>query len=484
MKDLETLEVVPDPASLIESMRSVGYSVESAIADIVDNSLSAGALNIQVQYDASTDPFVAILDDGIGMDAPALTNAMRHGSTNPTDRRQESDLGRFGLGLKTASLSQCRKLTVISKKDGVISARCWDLDVVRDLAAWRVVVPRDDELPALPMFLRLAALDSGTLIIWQDLDRMTAGAQDAVMEMTTRMAPLYEHLALVFHRFWKKEGSHPAVAISLNGLRLPKRDPFLGDNSHRQALEGQTIFHDRGKVDVSPFVLPPISSLSVDEIAIAGGSEGLRGTQGFYVYRGRRLVIWGTWFRLVPKHEFYKLTRVMVDIPNSFDELWCLDIKKSAAYPPDVIRNRLKRLIPHFAEKSKRAIQYNGRKDKAISHTPLWERIEPRHGSFMYRVNASHPLLEALNGGDSTSTVRLQMFLDALSASLPYEAIYADMCGDSRDSTSDVDLEELIRIARTLRDLTSLDVKSVLGIDPLVRFPSLHPAITEGLESV
>lgn len=484
MKDLETLEVVPDPASLMESMRSVGYSVESAIADIVDNSLSAGAQNIHVQYDASIEPFVAILDDGLGMEAPALTNAMRHGSTNPTEKRQTSDLGRFGLGLKTASLSQCRRLTVISKRNGGISARRWDLDVVRDLGAWRVVVPHNDDLTGLPLFQRLAVQESGTLVIWQCLDRMTAGARDPVLEMTTKMAPLYEHLALVFHRFWKREGDSPAVAITLNGLRLPKRDPFLGDNSHRQMLEGQMISHERGKVRVSPFVLPPIGSLSAEEIDTAGGNEGLRGTQGFYVYRGRRLVIWGTWFRLVPKQEFYKLTRVMVDIPNSFDELWSLDIKKSAAYPPDVIRDRLKQLIPHFAEKSKRAIQYNGRKEKALSHTPLWERVEPRHGSFTYQINTNHPLVVAMTSGESVSSVQLQMLLDALSTSLPYESIYADMCGDHRDAANDVDLDELIRIARTLRALTGFDLGSVLGIDPLVRFPSLHQAIAEGIENV
>ena len=140
MKFLETLEVIPDPVSLIESMRAVGYSIEAAIADLIDNSISAQADVIEIKYDASDNPFVAILDNGWGMTPDELTNAMRHGSHNPTDMREPDDLGRFGLGLKTASLSQCRKLTVISKKDSVTSARLLvrgqvDLDVLQTVLA-------------------------------------------------------------------------------------------------------------------------------------------------------------------------------------------------------------------------------------------------------------------------------------------------------------------------------------------------------------
>lgn len=485
MNDIQTLLVIPDPVSLMESMRAVGYSVESAIADIVDNSLSAGALNIEVQYDATSSPYVAILDDGQGMEASELTDAMRHGSTNPTDVRKTGDLGRFGLGLKTASLSQARKLTVISKKNGEVSARRWDLNVVRDLSAWRVVVPDEADLSMLPMYRNLLQQKSGTLVLWQELDRLTAGAMDTAKEMTTRMAPLYDHLALVFHRFSKPEGGHPAVSIRLNGLRLPARDPFLGSNTHRQALEGQTISHPKGTVTVVPFILPPVSSLTPEEIELAGGSEGLRGSQGFYVYRGRRLVIWGTWFRLVPKQEFYKLTRVQVDIPNSFDELWALDIKKSAAYPPDVIRDRLKQLIPHFAEKSRKAVQYAGRRKPGTGVVPLWERVEPSHGRFTYLINPKHPLVEAaLDASSESGHGDVNVLLKALSVSLPYEAIYADMCSDRRDVLPATEIEELVRIAKTLLDVTGRDLDSVLQIDPLARHPNLHNLLKERVEHV
>jgi hypothetical protein len=481
---IETLEVIPDPVSLMESMRAVGYSTEAAIADIIDNSLSATATTIHVKYDASGSPFVAVLDDGYGMDPDELTNAMRHGSSNPADSRDATDLGRFGLGLKTASLSQCRKLTVVAKKNGVISARRWDLDVVQKTGKWLVVIPPMSELARLPLYVKLESQLSGTLVVWQELDRLTAGARDTQREMTTKMVPLYEHLALVFHRFSQREGTYPAVTITVNGLPLPPRDPYLGGNPFRQELEGQSIDHVRGKVVVLPFILPPVGSLSAGEIETAGGREGLRGTQGFYVYRGRRLVIWGTWFGLVPKEEFYKLTRIRVDIPNTFDDLWALDIKKSAAHPPDPIRSRLKELIPHFANTSKQTVTYSGRVTNASKNfVPLWKRIETSPGTFRYEPNADHPLIQKLSEALGDEEQRhLQMILGFLGSAIPFQGIYADMCRDQPRADRDELLKELIDNAETLLEVTELGIDRILEIDPLCRHPDLHKAIREAVE--
>ena len=142
---MKTIEVIPDPTSLLESMRAVGYTLETAIADIIDNSITSKAKVIDVVWDPTDNPYLAILDDGIGMDAALLTNAMRHGSYKDKNKRDIEDLGRFGLGLKTASLSQCRKLTVISKKNGEVNLRCWDLDVVAQKSKWIITVPNIKE---------------------------------------------------------------------------------------------------------------------------------------------------------------------------------------------------------------------------------------------------------------------------------------------------------------------------------------------------
>jgi len=480
---MKYLEVIPDPVSLIESMRAVGYSIQAAVADLIDNSISACADSIEVKYDASDNPFVAILDNGEGMAPHELTNAMRHGSQNPTDRRDPNDLGRFGLGLKTASLSQCRKLTVISKKDGVISARRWDLDEVRDAAKWIVVVPDENELETMPVFQTLKILKSGTLVVWQDLDRLTAGASSPQNEMTIKLAPLLDHLALVFHRFTQKEGENKAIRISVNGLQVPLRDPFLKANTFRQPLEGQVIRHENGVWHVFPYVLPPVSQLTPEEIDVVGGREGLRGTQGFYVYRSRRLVIWGTWFRLVPKNEFFKLTRVQVDIPNSFDELWALDIKKSVAFPPEAIRNRLRQLIPHFANTSRKTITYPGRKQATKGFVPLWVRLEPSHDTFRYELNIEHPVIQALSSKLETGDQKyFQSLLGLLGEALPFESIYADMCSDSRGSNEAGTISGLIEIAANLLELTGFSSEDILNIDPLVRYPQYHDKIRMELD--
>lgn len=475
---METLEVIPDPVSLIESMRAVGYSVQAAIADLIDNCISANADTIDVKYDASDNTFIAVLDNGKGMAPNELTNAMRHGCHNPSEKREPDDLGRFGLGLKTASLSQCRKFTAISKKDGEISARCWDLDVVQDAVKWIVVVPPQSELETLPMFQSLQIQVSGTLVIWQDLDRLTAGASNPQLEMTTKLVPLLDHLALVFHRYTQKEGEHKAIRIMVNGLQVPHRDPFLKSNDFRQPLEGQVIRHEKGTVQVTPYILPPVSHLSPDEIEMAGGREGLRGTQGFYVYRNRRLVIWGTWFRLVPKNEFFKLTRIQVDIPNSFDELWALDIKKSVAYPPEAIRNRLRQLIPHFADTSRKTITYPGRRKISKEYVPLWVRVEPSHGSFKYELNMEHPVIHSLSVRlEAEEQKFFQSLLGLLGEALPFESIYADMCSDNRGSNESATISGLVEIAVSLLDLTGFSIEDVLKIDPLVRYPQYHEKI-------
>lgn len=479
----ETLEVLPDPVSLIESMRAIGYTTETAVADLVDNSISANASTVRIEYDASHEPFVAILDDGHGMDAVELTNAMRHGSRNPADVRASHDLGRFGLGLKTASLSQCRKLTVVSKQADDIHARCWDLDFVQVENRWVVVVPSAKERKKLPMYDELLAQKSGTLVVWQSLDKLMAGSTNPVEEMKSRMSDLYSHLSFVFHRFTRKEGGSHAVEIVVNGLKLKSLDPFLKDNSFTQPLEGQEIRIGSEIIAVQPYVLPHISHLAGDQIDIAGGREGLRSNQGFYVYRNRRLVIWGTWFRLVPKEEFFKLTRVQVDIPNSLDHLWSLDIKKSAAYPPDIIRNRLRDLIPHFANTSRTTITYPGRKQKQKSgFHPLWERIEPSHGTFRYQLNPEHPVIRTLSDNlDADAQKALQHILDLIAAALPFESIYSDMCSDKRFGNTDGQLAEILTLARRIMEVTNLKLEAVLNLDPIGRFPQYHDTLRKEL---
>ena len=136
---MHIIEFPPYAPTLIESTRAIGYSLNAAIADIIDNSIAACSKTIDIFFFPVGDAYIAILDDGVGMDSNDIDIAMQYGSKDPLDIRDKRDLGRFGLGLKTASLSQCRVLTVISKKGNSIEARRWDIDYVSQTGQWSLI---------------------------------------------------------------------------------------------------------------------------------------------------------------------------------------------------------------------------------------------------------------------------------------------------------------------------------------------------------
>jgi len=155
------IDATPSAALLIESIRDIGYTIETAIADLIDNSISASAKNIEIYLidDSDGNPILSIQDDGIGMSDEELKLAMRLGSKDPNIKRPKDDLGRFGLGLKTASFSQCRELTVETYKEGKMTSLTWDLDEVKKQNAWVVIENEPGELK------------QGTKIIWKKIDR-------------------------------------------------------------------------------------------------------------------------------------------------------------------------------------------------------------------------------------------------------------------------------------------------------------------------
>jgi hypothetical protein len=479
----------PSAADLLESMRAIGYSFEAALADLIDNSLSAGAHHVEVHFSPYEQAYVAVLDDGGGMTPDELTAAMRHGSRDPRLIRDSSDLGRFGLGLKTASLSQCRKLTVVSWKDGVLSARRWDLDHVASRQNWMLLRLSEDQMSALPLVDELRSREHGTLILWEDFDRLIADGTSLERALGSRVDLAREHLALIFHRFLNPPLGTRPVAISINRNPLRSIDPFLTSHRATQPLpvEEFTVEHDR--VIVSPFILPHISKLSAPELELAGGEEGLRRNQGFYIYRNRRLISWGSWFRLVRQEELTKLARVQVDISNKLDHLWQLDIKKSTTYPPESLRDGLKQIIHRITEGSRRVYTYRGRKtpDKIVH---AWERIVDRDG-IAYRINREHPLLQAITSIVPKAQAALfRELLRVLEDSLPFDALYVDMASEVRPTTRALndDEEALLTLAENI--LTSLGRDTDAGrrflaalshTEPFCSVPNIAQAIAQKL---
>ncbi|WP_123474605.1 ATP-binding protein [Pseudomonas canadensis] len=483
---MREIEHPPHAASLLESMRSIGYTLESALADILDNSLSANARNIFVEFRPHDEPYIAIIDDGSGMSATVLENAMRHGSTNPLDIRSTDDMGRYGLGLKTSSLSQCRRMTVVSKQSGIITAYCWDLDVVINRKSWVMLELGQEDLECIPHINTLAESSSGTIVLWQKLDKLIAGETSVEAALTGKMSLARDHLSLVFHRFLSKEDKKPRVSIAINGSRLPAVDPFLIEHQATQQLDQESFSVDGAKVLVKPFIIPHYSKLSIKEIQIAGGDDGIRNHQGFYIYRNRRLIIWGTWFRLARKDELSKLARVRVDIPNSLDHLWTLDIKKSAAHPPDVVRRNLKRTIDRIRAVSGRTITFRGRVSEKDAFVSAWNEVIDR-GGVRFDINREHPLVKEFKRGllDKQTSSLFDMVLKAIEASFPADALYSRMASDMKPEFSGEYLELQLRdMAHTLFEGLDLDSPTrlhLLSTLHVIEPFSLYPALTKGL---
>ncbi len=470
-------------------MRAVGYDADTAVADILDNSVTAGARRIQIRFDPGSPKAVAILDDGCGMNAEELETAMRHGSQSPNEVREATDLGRFGLGLKTASMSQCRRLTVVTRRPESTLAMVWDLDDVARLGDWLIGVLDDEEIKQVPFAELLLSQDSGTLVVWEKLDRLAAEDPGDGSILSDRMKRVGEHLSLVFHRYLS---DRPPLVIEINNHRIEALDPFLEDEGADKGPE-ESIFVTGQRVLLCAFTLPHISRLNRAQIAKAGGEQGLRRQQGFYVYRSRRLIIWGTWFRLFRQEELTKLTRVRVDVPNALDNLWSLDIKKSAASPPAAIKDRLRGLVPTMVKPSRAANAYRGRPVGNGTIQAIWARIEDRDG-IRYEVDRQHPLVAAFRQSlEDGLVLELDNLLRAVADNMPLEILYNDRANDriGHRKESDADPEMAARLEDLARQMLAPfadrpeERGRLLGglgvIEPFAHYPKLVSSLRKRL---
>jgi hypothetical protein len=446
--------VAPDP-QLMESMRAVGYTLETAIADIIDNSITAGADQIDVRFIAKPESRIAVIDNGSGMDQETLVLAMRLAGRPPSVDRKPDDLGRFGLGLKTASLSQARSVTVATKQDDVLRAVRWDLDHLKETGKWALQILNKAEACSLPWVESLNVHETGTLVLWENLDQLHLSFGSAEKELDEHMHRASDHLKLVFHRFTsaKMPPLRRPLTLRLNGARLPRVDPFLTDNPATQWGPHERIQIKNAVVDVQPYTLPHVSKLNPRDRNAALLAGTLRDSQGFYIYRAGRLVLWGTWFRIIPRDELGKLARVQVDIPNSLDDLWALDIKKSLASPPPEIRQRLRQIADRIVRPSRRVHAYKGRIKSAPDKIDrLWNLVEDRDNTFRYEINTNHPLVlllsESLDGPENTGLAHL---LHALESTFPVEDAYARLGSDNSHTPSAIEQAELAELVKAFR---------------------------------
>jgi hypothetical protein len=434
-------DVPPNPTAMIESMRAYGYTLSTAIADLVDNSVAARCKHVWLDFHWSgRDSWIRIADDGIGMNQETLRNAMRLGSRNPTHHREPTDLGRFGLGLKTASLSQCRRLTVASRNDSCpVHVRRWDLDYLtaKEVDGWYLL-----KTPAPGSEARLEISENqsqGTVVLWEVLDRIVGEAAKDDSKVHHHFRKLIEavetHLAMVFHRYLAREGRR-RLRIRINNKEVRAWDPFLETHPATQATPEELIrlpgFAE--PVRLKGFVLPHKDRLGEADHQHASGPEGWNAQQGFYLYRNDRLILPGSWLGLGgakpwTKEEHYKLARIRLDVPNSMDHHWQLDVKKSSAQPPTLIKERLQGLALTVRKDAREVYAHRGRYQQRTGREKMrraWKALH-ENGLNRYRIDREHPIVAAvLSGLTGEQRTQLEAALRIIEETVPVEQIWLD----------------------------------------------------------
>lgn len=486
----------PGAEALIESLRAVGYSLPTAIADIIDNSISAGAQNVWLDLHwAGPKSRISIIDDGNGMSDEVLFNAMRPGSKSPMAHRSASDLGRFGLGLKTASFSQCRLLSVISKTLGEKNAcRCWDLDFVAKHDEWRLLLKATSE--ATKASKSLASLESGTVVVLENLDRVVAGGsannERAHEHFLGKINDLREHLAMTFHRFIAT--SKPRLNIWINGTEkqhlVEAWDPFMEDHKCTTRTPIDPVQFGSEIVNIRGFVLPHKDKLTEAEFENGSGPRGWNSQQGFYIYRNDRMLVSGSWLNLGPirawpKEEHYKLARLSIDIPNSMDSEWSLDVKKSVAMPPQNIRHRLTKLAEDVRGRARRVFVHRGEYGpRGSGSNQELERpwtSTARHGHTVYKISRRHPMITGVLNQLGSLKPEVDAMLRFLEETVPVQKIWLDAAEQSQDNAApyegipeEVLLADLRRVWDMLLDSGIAEDEArmrILSMEPFNRYP-------------
>lgn len=430
---MERLSLPPVAGPFILSLRSIGYSIESAVADVIDNSISAQAKNIDVFTEwRNNDPTLAILDDGVGMTPEQVQAAMQLGAVGPEDERTSNDLGRFGMGLKTASFSQCKKLTLISR---ISDSSCWyglrwDLDLVERKNCWLVEVI-DPELCEQLLEEVNFLHKKGTAVIWNTFDKaIDPTAASGEKDYERRIKALIDHLALTFHRFIQGEDVPRKLNLRLNNRSIEGRDPFaIRPELGRQAstlLSNETIRLGLCVVKIKAYLLPHPTNFTYAFANKVSPDGNHHAGQGIYIYRTGRLIASGGWHRLARVSEANKLARVQVEFGNDADSLWRIDVRKSRIEIPSSLREQLRRVITQCSIKSSTTFTRRA-KMPSVDLEPVWQRVYDREKSrVQYVLNRKHPALSGILSDVSQMETK-NALISLVEASLPVELIKNDL---------------------------------------------------------
>jgi len=476
-------------------MRNMGYRPHTALADLVDNSITAVAKNVRIEVAPTSGNrlgWVRIEDDGRGMNRDELCKAMRWGGEGPLKKRDPKDLGRFGLGLKTASFSMGKRLTVVTKKDGVVNVLSWDLENISETGKW---MPKEGVHPDDVQYLEGTILDSahrdesGTVVLVTDLDKLRVDARTVAAEDNNRSAlieTIMGHLRLVFHRFLQRK----SLKLKFGDAHLKAWNLFgpAGEAEESSWLKAQEDLSN-GQIRIRTFVLPHHKELTPAEHRMLGGPSGWNAHQGFFTYRADRLIVAGGWLGFSKPEEHCKLARITVDLPNHVDESWGLDVIKSKITPPAILMGDMERIakvargaaMKRYGFHGEREAPKAGQAADEAGVRAFWNQI-PNKSHVHFRINRGHPLVEALvqNLDDNAKS---DAFLHSFERLLPVAAILQQPSKTTHGLIAEPvekELNDLLYALRLVIDWFKQTGKSqeeaelmALGSQPFAKFPEV-----------
>lgn len=487
-----TRNVPPAAGAMLESLRGLGYTTATAIADLVDNSVSAAAGRVDILFEwKGPDSWIRVADNGRGMIDAELEAAMRLGARDPRSQRHAGDLGRFGMGLKTASFSQARILTVASRTAG--QERCclrWDLDQLGGAeGSWLLHegarAGSDDRLGATLPY------DTGTAVLWENLDRVVTEGFDA-QDMIDLAEQVESHLAMTFHRLLDD-----GLEIRINGQRVRGWDPFLTGHPGKAMESVEYRLLNAVGVVAQCHVLPHKDLLKPAEYETAAGPVGWPAQEGFYIYRNHRLLLAGGWLglgergRRWTRDEAHRLARIRIDIPNSVDAEWKINILKSTASVPVRLRSQLTRLASETRDVAKKVFAHRGRlvagRGDASGGLPdVWAVHHSTKGN-SYRIFRQHDLVASILDRAGPLKPDILSLLSLIAETVPVQKIWLDTAEQTSSSKGSF-VAEPDEIETTLTSLFEALVE-FRGLSPeearlrLSRTPPFdqHPDIVQNL---
>lgn len=484
---IKTFELAnPNPEFLIKSIAEQGYSLETALADLMDNSITANATRIEVLTKIDSEPFILFLsDNGDGMDKASLKKNMQFPSKSPEETRELSDLGRFGLGLKTASFSQTRIFTVLSRKRGSdkFFGLTWDVNHLKNSGKWEMILNSDEEInEIIQQYTSISKehlnnsneFTPNTIVVWKGLYKFEnyvneKNKQDALKEEITNTTS--EYLSIVFHKFMERQNNR--LQIRINNTLVNPFNPFPTENSSIRALEPLQKEFGKDFVKIQGFVLPN-TSIKDDSNTWTPKNKSLMDMEGLYIYRADRLILFGGWNGLIKKMPRLQLGRLKIDIGNKVDHLFHLNVAKSQINIPHDLKSAFLRAIVDLKTEAQKEFFNHGLKSfkqRPTEHSSeLFYKTATNKGVLL-RINDEFPLLKSLKSSLNSNQKAELNFILKMSSNVINKVRQVDniqITGDSeKDGISTVEIvksiKELLNLGLTKEQIKK-DILPNLGL--------------------